>query len=66
MGNEAIQLKTNSALLEALKKAASKKPTAKEVSEQRVSFVFGSLDSKSSVTKEKIRQVIADQEGQAA
>lgn len=66
MGNEALALKTNGALLEALKNAASKKPSAKEVQEQRVSFVFGSLGSKSNVTREHVRQIIVEQEGLAA
>lgn len=66
MGNEALALKTNSALLEALKNAASKKPSAKEVQEQRISFVFGSLGSKSNATREHVRQVIVEQEGLAA
>ncbi|HMV21906.1 MAG TPA: hypothetical protein PKL28_04405 [Rhodocyclaceae bacterium] len=66
MGNEGLALKTNGALLEALKNAASKKPSAREVQEQRVSFVLGSMSSKSSVTREHIRQVIDEQEGLAA
>ena len=63
MGNDALKLKTDDSLLAALRDAASKKQTANEMQEQRVSFVFGSLDSESSVTKERIRQVIAAEEG---
>ncbi len=66
MGNEALALKTNGALLEALKNAASKKTSAQDVLEQRVSFVYGSISSTSNVTREHVRQVIAKQEGLAA
>ncbi len=67
MGNEALnRLRTDNALLDALRNAASRKQTAGEIQEQRVSFVFGSLDKDSGVTKDRIRQVIAEQEGLAA
>lgn len=66
MGNEALALKTNGALLQALRNAASIKPSAQEVLEQRVSFVYGSISSSSNVTREHVRHVIAKQEGLAA
>lgn len=63
MGNDVFQLKTDDVLLDALKKAASVKQSANDLKEQRISFVFGSLDSKSGVTKEQVRKIIAEQEG---
>ena len=63
MGNNVAELKTSAELLEALEKAASRKLTAAEMLEQRVSFVFGSMDSDSNVTHQHIKQVIAEQEG---
>lgn len=63
MGNNVAELKSSPALLEALAKAASRKLTANDILEQRVSFVYGSIDSASSVTRQHIKQVIANQEG---
>jgi hypothetical protein len=67
MGNQAPQdLKTDQSLLDRLKQAASSKQTTQEKLEQRVSFIFGSLDSKSEVTREKIRQLLIEQQGETA
>jgi len=63
MGNNISELHTNTELLEALQKAASRKLSPAEMLEQRVSFVFGSMDSQSNVTRQHIKQVIAEQEG---
>ena len=46
--------------------AAAKKAKPSELHEQRVSFVYGSLDSKSNITREHIRQVIDEREELAA
>lgn len=56
-------LKTNPSLLEAIEKAASSTPTAAEVYKQRVSFIMGSLGDSSSVTRAKVTEVLAAQEG---
>jgi hypothetical protein len=58
-------MKTDQHLIEVLRSAAKKGPTAEEVSKQRVSFVYGSLDSdsKNHVTKERIARAFAKQEG---
>lgn len=56
MGNEIVKLKTDKALLAELK--GGKKPTADEVKEQRISFVFASLDADSTVTREQVRQLL--------
>lgn len=58
-----LNLKTNTGLLDALKVATAKKTSSKELLEQRVSFVYGSLKSKSGVTRDQVRQVIVEQEG---
>ncbi|MEE9494378.1 MAG: hypothetical protein V3W04_13500 [Gammaproteobacteria bacterium] len=63
MGNNISELKSSKELLGALEKAASIKLTSAEMLEQRVSFVFGSMDSDSDVTRHHIKQVIAEQEG---
>lgn len=62
MGNQ-VELKTNDMLLRALQDAVSKKPSQKEIMDQRVSFVFGSLDSSSNVTRERVRKIIEEQDG---
>jgi len=63
---EAIQeLRSSSKLLRALESAALRHPTRDELFEQRVSFVYGSMDSKSGVTREMVRQLILNQEGVA-
>lgn len=63
MGNEVLGLKTDEDLLKALREALSHKPTAEEIEEQRVSFVYGSLSSKSSVTRDQVRHFVADRDG---
>lgn len=56
------ELKTNPALLDALRKAAGRKPTASEQREQRVSYIYGSINEKSGLTKDRIREVLKQQE----
>jgi hypothetical protein len=60
-----LTLKTNQKLLSAVERAASRKMTSEELREQRVSFVYGSMDSSSSVTRDRVRQMLLDQEGAA-
>ena len=63
---QAIQeLRSSSTLLRALENASRRHPTRDELFEQRVSFVYGSMDSKSGVTREQVRQLILNQEGTA-
>jgi hypothetical protein len=40
--------------------------TAGDLLEQRVSFVYGSIDAASGVTRERVRQLILQQEGSTA
>jgi hypothetical protein len=59
-------LKTNEALLKALRKAAVCKMSADELREQRISFIMGSLSPDSGVTRDKILQVLERQHGEKA
>ena len=56
-------LMTKPALLEALKKAATTPQTPEEIHKQRVSFIMGMLKEDSTVTRAKVSQVLAAQEG---
>lgn len=58
-----LSLKTDAELLKAIERAASKKLSAHEIQEQRVSYVYGSMGNKNSVTREHVRQIIRAQEG---
>lgn len=51
-------VKTASELLSALAAGAAKRPSADELFEQRVSFIYGSVGSKSNVTRDQIRKVL--------
>jgi hypothetical protein len=55
---------TEPSLISALKKAASRKLSEEELREQRISFIIGSLDEKSSVTREQVSRVLAEQSGE--
>jgi hypothetical protein len=57
------ELKTNEATLKALKRAARRPLTPDEIQKQRISFVMGSLDAKSSITREKVEKLLAEQRG---
>lgn len=59
---DALKLKTDRTLLDAIERAKSQKMTAAEALEQRVSFIFSSMDDKSAVTREHIRAVLEERE----
>ena len=63
MNDSLLSLKTSPNLLQALRKAGSRPMSAKDLLEQRISFVYGSIDSKSGVTRDRIRQLILEQGG---
>lgn len=65
MGDDIANLKTDKSLLDALGKAASHKLTAAEILEQRVSFVYSSVEREGNVTRQHIKQAIQEQEGLA-
>lgn len=56
-------LKTDGALLRALEEAARRRPTADELDEQRVSFIMGSLGESSTVSRERVTEILAAHEG---
>ncbi len=58
------ELKTDESLLQALHVASSRAITPEEMKTQRVSFIMGSLKASSSVTRAKVQEVLANQEGQ--
>ena len=60
------KLKTDKVLLKALRKSSTRAPTAKELHDQRVSFIMGSLKEPSNVTRSRVEQVLAQQEGKKA
>lgn len=65
MADVILKLKTDNSLLEALKKASEEKPNHNELLEQRVSFIFGSLKAGSSITHDRIKKILVEQEGGA-
>lgn len=58
-----LALKTNAKLLAAIRNASHRQLSPSEIIEQRVSFVFGSMDGKNGVTKAHVRNVILNQVG---
>ncbi len=63
MGSQMTKIKTQPDLIRALKKAASLELSADDVHRQRVSFVMGTLKEKSDITRAKVEQVLAKQDG---
>jgi hypothetical protein len=57
------ELRTGEALLSALRTASTRGPSAKELHEQRVSFIMGSVKESSSLTRARVERVLAKQEG---
>ena len=60
-----LQLRSSEQMLDALRNAAGGDMTADEVLQQRVSFVFGSIDPDNGVTRERVRELILEGEGRA-
>jgi hypothetical protein len=56
-------LKTNESTLRALRAASEHPPGAAEVKKQRISFIMGSLNKESAVTRAKVVELLAEQEG---
>jgi molecular chaperone DnaK (HSP70) len=56
-------LKTKKSLLKALKQAAEAKLTSEEIRKQRVSFIMGSLDDESTITRQQVERILAEREG---
>lgn len=58
-----LAMETGARLTDAIRKASERKISQSELMEQRVSFVFGSMDNQNGVTKEQVRQAILEQVG---
>jgi len=58
-----VALKTSSELLDLLAAAARRKPTSDEIERQRVSFIMSTVKENSDVTVSRIKEVLADQDG---
>ncbi|MCI1711849.1 MAG: hypothetical protein LKM32_09360 [Chiayiivirga sp.] len=56
MGNEAVKIKTDEALLKELRSAP--RPTSQDVREQRISFAVGALDEGNAMTRKQVREII--------
>ena len=61
--SDLASLKTQDALLEALSKGVSVHPSFKDLFEQRVSFIYGSMSSDSDITRDRIREVLEENQG---
>lgn len=57
-------LKTDPKLLNTLERAAKTKMTAAQKREQTVSFVMSSFVNNEGVTREKVREILAEQYGE--
>lgn len=60
------ELKTRSTLLVALRQATTRRLSASEMHKQKISFIMGSTDAKSGVTRSRIEEVLASAEGYKA
>ncbi len=63
MNDSLLSLKTDQSLLDAVARAAARKMSVGDLLEQRVSFVYGSMDSGSNVTRDQVRKLIIEQQG---
>jgi hypothetical protein len=57
-------LKTKESTLRALEKATRTPITPAEIRDQRLSFIMGSLDTDSPMTRAQVQQILAEQEGE--
>jgi hypothetical protein len=60
------ELKTDAALLEALKRALAHNPSAEEIEQQRLSFVMGSLKTTNQITRAEVQRILNQHEGRKA
>jgi hypothetical protein len=56
------ELHTKASLLSALKDAATRGPTKEELRRQRVSFVMGMIGDGDAVSRERVAEIIDEQE----
>ena len=50
-------------VLEALEKASARQMTAEERRQQKVSFIVGTMGDDSTITREKVEKILAEQDG---
>ncbi|MFX4223558.1 MAG: hypothetical protein ACMVO3_22800 [Thalassobaculum sp.] len=60
------EVKTPRQVLDALTRASKHTMTAEEIGRQRVSFIMGSLEPESNVTREGVEKILAKHEGRVA
>jgi hypothetical protein len=66
MQNSIESLRSRADLLAKVLKASAHKLTREDILEQKVSFVYGSIDSKNnSLTREQVRDLIMSHEGES-
>lgn len=56
-------LKTRETLLEALREAAKRPMNEEELRRQRVSFIMGTLNMDSTITRDQVEDILARHEG---
>lgn len=56
-------IRTDGRLLAKLKETAGKPMTAEEIQKQRVSFVMGTLDTESTLTRGEVERMLLQREG---
>lgn len=56
-------LKTDDALIKRMQESAKRPPTRDELERQRISYVYGNLPTKSTVTRDRVAQKIKMNEG---
>lgn len=61
--DNALGLPTSLRLVGALDRAKSRPMSQRDLIEQRVSFVLGSVNPDSNVTRERVREVVLGQDG---
>jgi hypothetical protein len=57
-------LKTDPVLIRRLEEAATATMSHDQLREQRISFIIGNLREDSPITREKVKRVLAEQEGE--
>ena len=58
-----LDIQSDDDLLKKLERAKSVRMTASEIFEQRVSFAYGSLGEKNTLTKDDVRRIVSEREG---
>ncbi len=59
-------LKTKESTLQALERATQVRLTSQDIRQQRVSFIMGSIDTNSPMTRAQVQEILEKQEGEKA